>query len=171
MGLLDSTIRPSTILYDSTWPVYWFNYQMRLGNLFPLCLIIWIFWMGKISLKKVRKWAWNRWILAAFWGCQSHRWMRMASKIQPSNTFMGMYLLICMHAIRWSNLSSWDSQATVAIPKIISVKNARAWVSMISYLKKKIKVIKWKKKSWEWFRICLLNSTANPAQFGWKLAI
>ena len=26
--------------------------------------------------------------------------------------------------------------STVAIPKIISVKNARAWVSMISYLKK-----------------------------------
>ena len=27
-----------------------------------------------------------------------------------------------------------------------------------------------KKKSWEPFRICLLNSTANPAQFGWKWA-
>jgi hypothetical protein len=26
------------------------------------------------------------------------------------------------------------------------------------------------KKSWEPFRICLLNSTANPAQFGWKWA-
>ena len=30
--------------------------------------------------------------------------------------------------------------------------------------------IKEKKKSWEPFRICLLNSTANPAQFGWKWA-
>ena len=30
--------------------------------------------------------------------------------------------------------------------------------------------IKTKKKSWEPFRRCLLNSTANPAQFGWKLA-
>ena len=96
MGLLDSTTRPSTILYVSTWQVYWFNYQMRLGNLFPLCHIIWIFWMDKISLKKARKWAWNRWILAASWGCQSHKWMRMASKIQPLNTFMGMYLLTCM---------------------------------------------------------------------------
>ena len=27
-----------------------------------------------------------------------------------------------------------------------------------------------KLKSWEPFRSCLLNSTANPAQFGWKLA-
>ena len=27
-----------------------------------------------------------------------------------------------------------------------------------------------KNKSWEPFRICLLSSTANPAQFGWKLA-
>ena len=27
-----------------------------------------------------------------------------------------------------------------------------------------------KKKSWESFRICLLNSTSNPAQFRWKLA-
>ena len=26
------------------------------------------------------------------------------------------------------------------------------------------------KKTWEPFRICLLNSTANPAQFGWKSA-
>ena len=33
---------------------------------------------------------------------------------------------------------------TVAIPKIISVKNARVWVSMMSYLKKlmKIKILK-----------------------------
>ena len=34
----------------------------------------------------------------------------------------------------------------------------------------KNKTIKVKKKSWEPFRICLLNSTANPAQFGWKWA-
>ena len=27
-----------------------------------------------------------------------------------------------------------------------------------------------KKKLWQPFRICLLNSTANPAQFGWKRA-
>ena len=27
-----------------------------------------------------------------------------------------------------------------------------------------------KSKSWEPFRSCLLNSTANPAQFGWKWA-
>ena len=30
--------------------------------------------------------------------------------------------------------------------------------------------VKEKKKSWEPFRIFLLNSTANPAQFGWKWA-
>ena len=30
--------------------------------------------------------------------------------------------------------------------------------------------IKEKKNFWEPFRICLLNSTANPAQFEWKLA-
>ena len=30
--------------------------------------------------------------------------------------------------------------------------------------------IKTKKNSWEPFRSCLLNSTANPAQFGWKWA-
>ena len=37
---------------------------------------------------------------------------------------------------------------TLAIGKIISVKNARAWVSMVSYLKKymKIKILKRKKK-------------------------
>ena len=40
-------------------------------------------------------------------------------------------------------------------------------VSMVSYLKKqiKIKILKRKKKSWEPFRSCLLNSTANPAHF------
>ena len=42
---------------------------------------------------------------------------------------------------------------------------------MVSYLKKeiKIKILK-RKKSWEPFRICLLNRTANTAQFWWKLA-
>ena len=59
---------------------------------------------------------------------------------------------------------------TLPTAKILSVKNVWAWVSMVSYLKKnKIKILK-RKKSWEPFRICLLNSTANPAQFGWKLA-
>ena len=38
----------------------------------------------------------------------------------------------------------------------ISVKNARAWVSMASYLKKSIKVKILEKKSCEPFRICLL---------------
>ena len=33
-----------------------------------------------------------------------------------------------------------------------------------------MKVLKEKIKSWELFRICLLNSTANPAKFGWKSA-
>ena len=33
----------------------------------------------------------------------------------------------------------------------------------------KIEILK-RKKSWELFRICLLNSTANPAQFGQRLA-
>ena len=54
---------------------------------------------------------------------------------------------------------------TVPESKII-VKNERAWVSMISYVKKEIKIrILKRKKTWELFRICLLNSTANPAQF------
>ena len=54
----------------------------------------------------------------------------------------------------------------------LSGKNPRAWVWLVSYLK----INKWKlkyktkKKSWEPFRSCLLNSAANPAQFGWKLA-
>ena len=30
--------------------------------------------------------------------------------------------------------------------------------------------VRMKKKSWELFRRCLLNSKANPAQLGWKLA-
>ena len=38
---------------------------------------------------------------------------------------------------------------TPAIDKIIIIKNVRAWVSMVSYLKN-----------------CLLNSKANPAQLG-----
>ena len=33
----------------------------------------------------------------------------------------------------------------------------------------KIRILK-RKKNWEPFRICLLNSTANPAQFWWKWA-
>ena len=50
--------------------------------------------------------------------------------------------------------------------KIITVKNARAWVSKVSYSYKQIKnkVLK-RKNSWESFRICLLNSTADPAKF------
>ena len=61
---------------------------------------------------------------------------------------------------------------TPAIAKIISVKNEWAWVSLVSYLEKemKIKVLKRGKKSWEPLRICLLNSTANPAQFWCKVA-
>ena len=35
---------------------------------------------------------------------------------------------------------------------------------------KKNKSVKEKKNTWEPFKICLLNSTANPTQFGWKLA-
>jgi hypothetical protein len=35
--------------------------------------------------------------------------------------------------------------------------------------KMKMKILK-TKKSWEPFSICLLNSTANPAQFLWKWA-
>ena len=63
------------------------------------------------------------------------------------------------------------SQNTPAIAEIISVKNARTWVSMVLYLKKyiRIKVLK-RRKNPRPFRICLLNNTANPALFGWKLA-
>ena len=34
------------------------------------------------------------------------------------------------------------SRGTVPITKTISVKNARAWVSMVSYFKKKVKIFK-----------------------------
>jgi hypothetical protein len=37
-------------------------------------------------------------------------------------------------------------------------------------LKKKDRILKQQKKSWEPFKSCLLNSTTNPAQNGWKLA-
>ena len=55
---------------------------------------------------------------------------------------------------------------TLPTAEILSGKNVWACVSMVSYLKKlmKIKILK-RKKSWEQFRICLLNSTANPAHF------
>ena len=36
--------------------------------------------------------------------------------------------------------------STVPIDKILSVKNARAWVSMVSYLKKEIKIENIKKE-------------------------
>ena len=57
---------------------------------------------------------------------------------------------------------------TVATAEILSGKNGRAWVPMVLHLRKyaKIKILKRKKISWEPFRSCLLNSTANPAQFG-----
>ena len=52
---------------------------------------------------------------------------------------------------------------TPAISKIIIVKYGLAWVSIwVSYLEKEMKI--------KVLRICLLKSTANPAQFGWKLA-
>ena len=57
---------------------------------------------------------------------------------------------------------------TLPTAEILSGKNAQAWVSMVLYLKKieiKIKILK-QKKSWEPFRSCLLNSTANSALFG-----
>ena len=55
---------------------------------------------------------------------------------------------------------------TLPTTEILSGKNARAWVSMVLYSKKSMK--NEKKKIWEPFRSCLLNSTANSAQFGWK---
>jgi hypothetical protein len=45
-------------------------------------------------------------------------------------------------------------------------KNVRAWVSMISYFSKEVNknyYVRERKNSWEPFRMCLLNSTANPA--------
>ena len=56
---------------------------------------------------------------------------------------------------------------TLPTDKILSDKNARAWVN--GFIFKKINEdynIKTEKKSWEPFRSCLLNSTANLAQFG-----
>ena len=56
---------------------------------------------------------------------------------------------------------------TLPTAEILSGKNARAWVSIVLYLKKqmKIKILKRKKKSWEPLRSCRQNSTANPANF------
>ena len=56
--------------------------------------------------------------------------------------FYTFLLVTGYHLIAGKKMTKWDEkkisaiQHTVAIPKIISVKNARAWVSMISYLKK-----------------------------------
>ena len=55
--------------------------------------------------------------------------------------------------------------STVPIAEIINAKNVWAWVSMVSYIYKKNEILK-RKKSWEPFRSCLLNSRAYPAQFG-----
>ena len=59
------------------------------------------------------------------------------------------------------------------VNKEITMKNAWAFIynawAFISKKLNKIYYIKEKKKSCEPFRICLLNSTANPAQFEWKL--
>ena len=59
---------------------------------------------------------------------------------------------------------------TLPTAEILSGKNGRAWVSMVLYFEKemKIKILKRKKKSLEPFRSCLLNSTTNSAQFWWK---
>ena len=55
---------------------------------------------------------------------------------------------------------------TLPTAEILSGKNARAWVSIVSYLKNKLKLkFETKKKSWEPFGSCLLNSTVNPANF------
>jgi hypothetical protein len=44
----------------------------------------------------------------------------------------------------------------------------RRHVSQLFHIKKKLKIEKL--KFWEPFRSCLLNSTANSAQFWWKWA-
>ena len=53
-----------------------------------------------------------------------------------------------------------DITATLPIAKILSVKNEREWVSMVSYFKitNKNENVKEKLKSWEPLRSCLLNS-------------
>ena len=61
----------------------------------------------------------------------------------------------------------WTRRGGGGSVEILSGKNAQEWVSMVSYLKtmNKNKNIK-QKKSLKLFRSCLLNSTANQAQFG-----
>ena len=67
-----------------------------------------------------------------------------------------------------TDLVSAPTILTPAIEKIITIKNTK---SIVSYLEIEIKLsYKREKKSLEPFRICLLNSTANPAQFVWKMA-
>ena len=56
---------------------------------------------------------------------------------------------------------------TLPTAEILSGKNAQAWVSML-YIQKiymKIRILG-QKKSWDPFKIRVLNSTANSNQFG-----
>ena len=75
------------------------------------------------------------------------------------------------HRTAFLTAAAYVCHCTLPIAKIISAKNARAWVSMVSYLKKelKIKILERKKKFWEPFRICLLNKYSQSSQFPSKL--
>ena len=57
-----------------------------------------------------------------------------------------------------------QNQITVAIEKIITLKNTRAWVSMV-FTQTVSTAIEKKIKSWEPFWSYQLNSTANLAKF------
>ena len=64
-------------------------------------------------------------------------------------------------------IAIYGRQPTPPIDKILTMKKVRAEVSMV-FIVKKINekyFINEKEISWEPFRICLLSSTANPANF------
>ena len=50
--------------------------------------------------------------------------------------FLVIFWFNCKHFIRSTEFAENLSLCTVPIDKILCVKNARAWVSMVSYLKK-----------------------------------
>ena len=72
------------------------------------------------------------------------------------------------------NINNWTSKLYVFLNPafVLGSLAIQLLVSMVFYLRKINENwnLKIKKKSWEPFRSCLLNSTANPAQFGWKWA-
>ena len=90
----------------------------------------------------------------------SQRWQKI--------TYVSKDFQTCHDGVEWFQKEHfheiWRNLWTLPTAQIIRDKNEQAWVSMVSYLKNKqeLRYLK-EKKSWEPFRICLLNSIANLA--------